>query len=165
MKSAVLTFTCMVGLLAHLHVVQAIDTPEKWVKLHNDVRAKVGVGPLRWNRTLENYAKNYAIKRSGDCELIHSHGPYGENIYWGQGEGVTDAAAAMRCWVDEEIDYYDYNANTCIDGKDCLHYTQIIWKNTVQVGCGMAQCTTVANKVFISCNYYPPGNFVGQRPY
>ena len=36
-------------------------------------------------------------------------GPYGENIYWGFGVGFIDAVAAVRSWVDEEKEYYDYN--------------------------------------------------------
>ncbi|PIA25036.1 hypothetical protein AQUCO_13300025v1 [Aquilegia coerulea] len=141
------------------------DTPEKWVRLHNLARSKVGVGPLKWNTTLANYAKNYSQQRSGDCELIHSQGPYGENIYWGQGEGVIDAAAAMKAWVDGEVVNYDYNSNSCEFGKQCGHYTQIVWKDTTQLGCGTAKCSDAENKVFITCNYYPPGNYIGERPY
>ncbi|KAL5724793.1 hypothetical protein ACHQM5_008011 [Ranunculus cassubicifolius] len=144
---------------------QAYDTPEKWVQLHNEVRSKVGVGPLKWNTVLETYAAKYSQLRSVDCVLTHSYGPYGENIYWGQGEDFTDPVAAMKAWVDEEIDYYNYSLNTCLDGKQCLHYTQIIWQNTAQLGCATYNCSQAENKVFITCNYYPPGNYYGQRPY
>ncbi|KAL5707217.1 hypothetical protein ACHQM5_025294 [Ranunculus cassubicifolius] len=158
-----LSLLCLMGLFSH--VSQAQDTPAKWLLLHNVVRAKVAVGPLLWNKTLENYAKNFSQSRSGDCELIHSQGPYGENIYWGQGEGVVDATAAMKAWSDDEIEFYDYKSNMCAEGQQCGHYTQIVWRNTKQVGCGMAICTDAENKVFITCNYYPPGNYEGERPY
>lgn len=180
--NTVFSFMCLVGLLfaqqseaheAHADTPETwlqqpeahANTPETWLLLHNAVRAKVGAEPLTWNTTLEDYAKNYSQVRSGDCALIHSMGPYGENIYWGEGDGAVDAAGAMKCWVDDEIDHYDHHSNLCLHGVDCRHYTQIVWKDTKQVGCGMAKCAKCENKVFITCSYCPQGNWRGQRPY
>ena len=53
--------------------------------VHNQARSEVGVGPLSWNQTLAAYAQNYADQRSGDCEMEHSGGPYGENLAEGYG--------------------------------------------------------------------------------
>jgi hypothetical protein len=53
----------------------------------------------------------------------------------------------------------------------CGHYTQIVWKTTTRLGCGVALCDQ--NSPFMGfpkwefwvCNYAPPGNYNGQRPY
>ena len=40
---------------------------------------------------------------------------------------------------------------------------KIVWSNTTEVGCGMALCSD--NSQFWVCNYTPPGNYRGQKPY
>uniref|UniRef100_A0A0E0MPZ1 SCP domain-containing protein n=1 Tax=Oryza punctata TaxID=4537 RepID=A0A0E0MPZ1_ORYPU len=50
------------------------------VKEHNMFRARENVPPIEWNATLAKYAQEYAEQRRGDCQLEHSHGPYGENM-------------------------------------------------------------------------------------
>ncbi|XP_057953044.1 pathogenesis-related protein PRB1-2-like [Malania oleifera] len=157
-----LAFLCMVS-LAQAILSGAQSSPQDFLQLHNEARRAVGVRPLQWDATLEAFAQNYAQQRFGDCALIHSGGPYGENIYVGYGEGFTDAAAAMKYWVDEK-NYYNYDSNTCAIGRECLHYTQIVWRNTHRVGCGRSPCSD-GSSVFITCNYDPPGNVAGQRPY
>ncbi|MEP2023182.1 CAP domain-containing protein, partial [Reichenbachiella sp.] len=57
---------------------------------------------------------------------------------------------------------YDYKKNKCETGKICGHYTQIVWKNTTEIGCAKTLCD---GSVIWICNYNPPGNFVGQKPY
>jgi PadR family transcriptional regulator len=44
----------------------------------------------------------------------------------------------------------------------CGHYTQIVWSNTREVGCGVARDS---NREVWVCNYNPPGNWIGERPY
>ena len=40
------------------------------------------------------------------------------------------------------------------------HFTQLVWKGSKQIGCGAA-CNS-NNKCYLTCNYYPPGNYLGQ---
>ena len=47
----------------------------------------------------------------------------------------------------------------------CGHYTQVMWENTQSVGCGLRTTCTGTYATMISCNYYPPGNYIGQRPF
>ena len=46
--------------------------------------------------------------------------------------------------------------------QSCGHYTQVVWANTLSVGCGVAVCPT---GTIVVCNYAPPGNYVGEKPY
>ncbi|KAK7856648.1 basic form of pathogenesis-related protein 1 [Quercus suber] len=64
-------------------------------------------------------------------------------------------------WVAEK-NCYDYNRNTCVGGQ-CLHYTQVVWRNSVRLGCARVQCNN--GWWFVTCSYDPPGNYDGQRPY
>ncbi|KAJ6796815.1 pathogenesis-related protein PRB1-3-like [Iris pallida] len=142
-------------------LADAQNSPQDFVDLHNSARSAVGVGPVSWDTTLEAYAKNYANQRVGDCQLVHSGGPYGENLFWGYGKPF-DAADAVNSWVSEK-QYYNYNSNTCAAGKVCGHYTQVVWRNSVNIGCARVICNSGA--IFIICSYNPPGNYVGERPY
>jgi pathogenesis-related protein 1 len=137
---------------------------------HNAWRAKVGVQPLQWSDSLVDVAQQWADQlATTTCHPIHNRTQYGENIYWGSAvswsDGRTEASVTfpkdvVKSWGDEDK-YYSYATNRC--HGVCGHYTQLVWKDTKQVGCGMAVC---GNKQQIwVCNYYPAGNAVGKRPY
>ncbi|KAL6012832.1 hypothetical protein ACLOJK_003321 [Asimina triloba] len=147
------------ALLAQQSTAQ--NSPQDFLRAHNAVRAKVGVGPMSWDNRVAAYALSYARQRMGDCRLVHSRGPYGENLFWGSGREFT-AADAVNSWAAER-QYYDYRTNTCARGKVCGHYTQVVWRNSVRLGCARVKCNNGA--IFIICNYSPPGNVAGQRPY
>lgn len=132
---------------------------------HNMVRAYKWELPLMWDSDLENYARWWAGQRKSDCKAQHSFPEYGfklgENIYWGSGSTWTPVDA-VNAWADEEK-YYTYSTNTCQAGQICGHYTQIVWRNTRRIGCARVVCDS--GDVFMTCNYDPVGNYVGQRPY
>ncbi|KAL3843830.1 hypothetical protein ACJIZ3_001233 [Penstemon smallii] len=138
----------------------AQNSPLNFLDAHNPARAEVGVPPLIWNATVAVYAQNYANERSKDCELVHSKGPYGENIAMGSWD--LSAKEAVDMWINEK-QYYDYNSNACVGGQQCLHYTQVVWRNSVSVGCARAPCKN--GWTFVTCNYDPPGNYIGEHPY
>ncbi|KAK1300949.1 hypothetical protein QJS10_CPB13g00044 [Acorus calamus] len=146
-----------------IHTSQAQNSPQDFLDAHNAARAQVGVGPMSWSDTVAAYAQNYANQRAADCALEHSDsgGLYGENIFKGSGSDWT-AKDAVDLWVGEEKNY-DYNSNTCADGEMCGHYTQVVWANSVELGCARVNCD--GDGVFITCNYSPPGNFNGEWPY
>ncbi|RZR88150.1 hypothetical protein BHM03_00015670, partial [Ensete ventricosum] len=79
---------CVMALaMARTNLAQ--NTPQDFVDAHNTARAAVGVGPVSWNNNVAAYAKKYAHQRIGDCQLVHSDGPYGENIFWGSSTDFT----------------------------------------------------------------------------
>jgi uncharacterized protein YkwD len=128
----------------------------------NIARAAVGLRPLVWDDKLTHYAQWYANQRRNDCALEHSNGPYGENIFWGSGVG-WNPAQAVSAWVDEK-QFYNYWHNSCVDGEMCGHYTQVVWGSTTKVGCASVVCSDDKG-TFMTCNYDPPGNYYGERPY
>ncbi|CAM0943586.1 unnamed protein product [Alopecurus aequalis] len=138
------------------------DMRGEFLNQQNGVRAAMGLPPLRWDERVASYARWYAESRRGDCALVHSSGPYGENLFWGSGTGGWSPAQAVGAWVAEQP-RYDYWSNRCSGGM-CGHYTQIVWRGTTRVGCAMVECYN-GRGTFITCNYDPPGNYVGMRPY
>ncbi|KAL6984990.1 Cuticle-degrading protease [Sarracenia purpurea var. burkii] len=128
----------------------------------NEARSVLGLPPLAWDVDLAEYASWYANQRREDCALRHSEGPFGENIFWGSGDAWTEGDAVAD-WISEE-EWYDYGSNSCAAGQECAHYTQIVWRGTTSVGCARVVCFG-GRGVFMTCNYDPPGNYIGQRPY
>ncbi|EOA31607.1 hypothetical protein CARUB_v10014803mg [Capsella rubella] len=137
---------------------KAQDSLQDYVNAHNQARSQVGVGPMQWNEKLVTYARNHIDTLKGDCRLVHSNGRYGENLAKSYGDlsGVT----AVNLWVNEKANY-NYDTNTC--NGVCGHYTQVVWRNSVRLGCAKVMCNN--GGTIISCNYDPPGNYVNQKPY
>jgi len=159
---ALLLALLLTGVLATIQPTTAQNSPQDFVRAHNRARRSVGVGPVTWDPDLESYAQDYASRQTGDCrDLTHSGGEYGENIFWGRGRRYT-ARDAVDAWVSEK-QHYNYRRNSCAPGKQCGHYTQVVWANSVRIGCARVKCDGGA--IYIICEYSPPGNIQGQWPY
>lgn len=158
-----LLLTTISGSNAHLETAMKYLSPAaQFLGPQNAARARVGERPLVWDPRLERYAKWYANQRRYDCALVHSNGPYGENIFWGSGTDWTPGQAAVD-WLAEGR-FYKHVSNSCAGGQVCGHYTQIVWKGTRRVGCARVTCAQ-GKGVFMTCNYDPPGNYYGEKPY
>lgn len=125
---------------------------------HNYWREQVGVGTLTWSSEVAAYAQEWADHlQSQDCSLEHrTDRLYGENLAGGYG---MSAQEVVDMWASEKANY-DYESNTC--NGVCGHYTQVVWRGTTQIGCGMATC---GGKEVWVCNYNPAGNYIGMKPY
>jgi uncharacterized protein YkwD len=135
---------------------------------HNAARANAmpapspALSPLTWSDAAAQHAALWASR----CTFAHSNDSnYGENIFSANGD--TAPADVVASWDSEKADY-TYATNQC--SSDCGHYTQIVWRNTTAVGCGVANCSTgspfgAGTWQFWVCNYDPAGNYVGQKPY
>lgn len=124
---------------------------------------------MTWSTAIASVAQAYADQlASSGCNLVHSGNPsYGENLAWFGGQAAA-ASAVVALWASESACYtYGLFATTdsCQGCAGCGHYTQLVWRNTTQIGCGFAQCPgTQYSEVWV-CNFSPPGNYVGQAPY
>jgi pathogenesis-related protein 1 len=64
---------------------------------------------------------------------------------------------------------YEYRANSC--SNVCGHYTQVVWRKSTKLGCGVTNCTKnsrfsgFTDWQFRVCEYDPPSNFNGEKPY
>ncbi|KAK1620615.1 hypothetical protein QYE76_026132 [Lolium multiflorum] len=138
----------------------------RYLAPHNGARRAVGAPPLAWSAALELNARVYALLRARTgCALVHSHGPFGENLFYGSGSGRWTPETVVGAWVAKERAMYSYGSNTCSGARGaCGHYTQIVWRGTTKVGCAMAPCAGGKGTIAV-CKYNPPGNYVGMKPY
>lgn len=146
---------------------------------HNAVRAEVGLLPLQWSSELAHYAQSwaYTLATRNRCRMSHRSAKgqntkgYGENIYWASPTRWSDGRVELQVVSASEVAYdwaserevYHYPSNRCQPGKQCGHYTQMVWRDTQKVGCGAALCPD-KGQIWV-CNYDPPGNWRGERPY
>ena len=137
---------------------------------HNKVRKKVGSPALIWSTKLAAYAQSWAdhLANENNCEIEHravcgEDGKiYGENIFWGSSATSFKPIDASLSWYSE-IKKYTYAKLNESNWQDTGHYTQMVWKNTNEMGVGVAVCPNGA--IIIVANYYPAGNYMGQYPY
>lgn len=124
-----------------------------------------GLPPLRWDDELAGVAQSWSDKLARDgCSLEHSSGPYGENLFWASGS--VDADDVVDAWVSEKLDYtLSPSGNEELCTGVCGHYTQVVWRDTERLGCGVAACTNGRSGQVWTCNYDPPGNYYGELPY
>jgi pathogenesis-related protein 1 len=126
---------------------------------HNAVRARVGVAPLIWSPQLAVAAQEWANHLLTTGAFAHRPANrYGENLYTISG-GAASPAQVVAAWASEARGY-EPNGNTCYGV--CGHYTQIVWRTTRAVGCAAA--SNGHREVWV-CEYDPPGNVIGNRPY
>lgn len=164
MTTNVATYLCFtLAILALAQMCYAQNSPQDFVDAHNAARVAVNVGNIQWDDQVAAYAQQYANQRIGDCAGQHSGGPYGENIAGGGSGGYElSGIDAVNLWVSEKVNY-DHNSNSCATNKECRHYTQVVWRDSVRLGCARVLCNS--GGIFVICNYDPPGNFIGSSPY
>ena len=152
----------MLGLGSHLVAQSSAGTMSReMLAAHNQVRAEVRLPPLTWSPELAAVAQQWANELLAGGRSAHrpKH-QYGENLFEIRG-GRSSPTEVVTSWAAEARDY-NLARNACRVRAQCGHYTQIVWRNTKEVGCGAARLP--GREVWV-CNYYPPGNWVGERPY
>ncbi len=155
----------------------AVDFDEdEMVAAHNRWRKAVGAPPLTYSKELAAAAQAWAdhLKQANQCRMQHSkpNGKYGENLFWGSALEWSDGKrevqqvspeTVVNDWASERANY-DHTRNSCAKGRICGHYTQVVWRASTTVGCAVAVCEDSSEQVWV-CQYQPPGNWVGKRPY
>jgi len=143
----------------------------EFVAEHNRVRASVTAPPnyvgtwaplpfVVWSSTVAASAQAWAnhLRDVNNCTLAQDTSTsYGENLAYGSvGFGPKQTVAL---WEQEEADYAYSPSYSPVAG----HYTQLIWRESTQIGCATAVCST-GWKVMV-CRYSPAGNVIGAQPY
>ena len=158
--------------------------------------ALVALPAVTWNCNLAKVAQKWAdnekvIKpnpKDGQ-PLTHSEGSWrkteytklvsgntakvGENIAAQWGSPTTDRSAGSFAsgWVEEGT-RFALMTNTCSKGP-CGHYTQVVWRQTTEIGCGVAtydESKTIEGKKWdgktkvLVCQYLPAGNVNSSTP-
>jgi pathogenesis-related protein 1 len=147
-----------------------------------------------WSAELAKYAQEWTDTLAGSqatCDQpMHRSGSdlqkkgYGENLAFFSGVPSANSTAAqatnawaaeVACWTYGTLsglgvtgtEKCDTKCYTDMHSDGCGHYTQVVWRKSTQVGCGVSTCKTsrgLQADIWI-CNYNPAGNFVGMAPY
>ena len=125
------------------------------------------VPKLAWNEEIAKFSQNWCDRIRDNKRFEHSlERGYGENIGYLNTESQEDREAAagkiVTTWYDE-ISLYDYTAPG--SSARTLHFTQIVWKTSTQLGCGISFGTKGIHNykvTWVCCNYSPAGNFNNQ---
>ncbi|KAF7933003.1 uncharacterized protein EAE97_008770 [Botrytis byssoidea] len=146
------------------------------VAAHNNARASHKASAMTWNQTLADYAAQEGSCTKFAHDLTAGGGGYGQNIAVSgnsnSGAFTTEAALAdhIQQWYEEESLFGSLYgvANPSEAVGDFLHFTQIVWQGSRQVGCAVKTCGT-DNSIYPGmyiwysvCNYYPAGNVIGE---
>jgi len=112
-------------------------------------------------------ASTYAESLTKNSELIfepsgiyyNTDEKYGENIFYCNKKTCKDqnVTLAVTTWYEESLNY-NYDTNEGIEGTH--NFTQMIWKNTKKIGCGLGEKND--ESYVIVCFYYPKGNIVNE---
>jgi len=132
----------------------------------NPFRTQLGIEPLTYSTELEKTAQAWADTLAGRNSLGHSpnRNRIGENLAMGS-KGSYDTARLISLWTDEKKNFMNNNwpdVSTTGSWQDVAHYSQIVWRNTKEVGCALADND---KNTFIVCQYKPSGNWVGDKAY
>jgi uncharacterized protein YkwD len=134
----------------------------KLLAAQNEERDRVGVPRLEWSGKLAQDAQAWADVLAREGNLRHAppevNPDEGENLWMG-GKGYYGAEAMIGTFLDEKKAFKHGTfpqVSTTGNWQDVGHYTQIVWRNTRQVGCAVAQGRDMD---FLVCRYFPAGNW------
>ncbi|XP_031549606.1 cell wall protein PRY3-like isoform X2 [Actinia tenebrosa] len=127
---------------------------------HNKYRVMHDAAPLKWSEVLARTAQAWAEKIAREGRLVHASR---EDRYY-KGENICRMCShfntddAIRIWYSERSNYdYDKPGFDLSTG----HFTQIVWRDTREVGVGMAKSPD-GKLTYMVARYNPPGNILNR---
>jgi hypothetical protein len=168
----------------------SLSTINSLLRAHNNARRIVTPRPsnmkmVTWNDLLARHGHNF-ITNCANPFMQHSSSNsrrnvggfayVGENLAGSDSPTMTESDFSFfaQMWLDEK-DFYTWAAapcgssdicGTCVPGKMCGHYTQMVWNNpnspTTQIGCAYSNACGDARYI---CLYGNGGNVYGSSPW
>ncbi|XP_031567085.1 protein PRY1-like isoform X2 [Actinia tenebrosa] len=138
---------------------------------HNEYRKKHGSPPLKWSASLAADAQKWADQLAKEDKFEHdmksvTSKNQGENLAYfsppkkkcmgAKKDDCVQCSEMVADWYNEVNDY-DFNTGKAkAGGKVYLHFTQVVWKASVELGVGVGISQTYG---FITvARYSPRGN-------
>lgn len=135
---------------------------------HNRERAASGIEPLQWNadlaRSAQGWANHLAAANAFEHAPENADRPEGENL-WAGTKARFSVEAMVDGWVREKRYFkpgrFPDNSTTG-HAADIGHYTQLMWRQTRQVGCAVS---VGSREDILVCRYSEAGNYEGETPF
>ncbi len=160
MKFKILFFIFFIpfSLFSQVNLTQGEEA--KILTRHNFYRDIVSSQKMRWSDSLAFEAKIQADKIAENPYSAKVADFYGVNIF--RSPNRPAPYDVVDFWAKEQRYYYgqELNKNNILRFG---HYTQIVWNQTVSIGCALAK--TQGGTFILVCLYSPKGNIIGQKPY
>jgi len=139
--------------------------PGRLIAAHNAVRAAAGTQPLVWDARLAAGAQAYAQQLAAAGTFRHSdrraRPGIGENLWMGT-SGAFSPEQMVGNWASEKQWFRAGifpNVSRTGNWEQVGHYSQIVWRATTRVGCGLGQAR---GRDVLVCRYSPAGNVDGR---
>ena len=131
---------------------------ETMLQIHCDLRKRHGIKKLKLNEELnkmaQTHAKNLSFSDQSFVKDIYNNEVLGVNVL------VSDKNLEPKIicneWYNESK---KYNFNNYKFQKGTGHFTQMIWKDTKEVGFGFEEKDNI---IYIVAYYYPAGNIFNE---
>ncbi|KAK1444812.1 cap like protein [Babesia gibsoni] len=134
---------------------------QKMLAQINSYRSLHSSPPLQWSRTLASDSRKTAneLKRRFKCKLP---------LYYRDKIGTNYISASIRSFSEELVTRFWYDGHRDYDFKEggpanrnpnVMSFTEMIWKSTREVGCGVTCCDD--SKIMVICRFSPAGNVQG----
>ena len=165
-RIAGITFVAMMCLAAQAATAAPFSDAQKSELLvaHNKYRADLREQPLAWSEDLAAGAQVWADHLAQDVLTLQHSGEagLGENLaMWSAGR--ASLTKLVDLWGAEKSYFIEASfpdVSTTGNWRTVGHYTQMIWRNTTEVGCGVARG---GGYDFLVCRYSPQGNYMGEK--
>ncbi|XP_057336425.1 uncharacterized protein LOC130674985 [Microplitis mediator] len=133
------------------------------LEYHNRYRSQHESPDLAIDDRLNKFAQEWAedlAKR--DIFERRPNNSYGENLYVATSKNINWEMLpeeVVKSWYNE-IKFYKFDEPSADNLTEVGHFTQLVWNNTETMGLGIG--ISESKKIYIVCNYNPPGNIKGQ---
>lgn len=134
-----------------------LEEHNKYRKIHNSKNITIDKDIINkaqvYAQSLASNSDPYYLESSGSYS--ESGEKYGENLYQCHKKTckLENWTQPANIWYNE-ISNYDFSLNKSQPGT--YNFTQMIWKKTKKMGCGVGQIDDDSYKIV--CFYYPKGN-------
>ncbi|XP_056015292.1 peptidase inhibitor 16-like [Ostrea edulis] len=138
------------------------------VDKHNFLRSRVNppaknMMKMSWDNDValvaQKWAENCELKHDGNYQRwIPGRFSAGQNLLWARYKSTWNVT--IYSWYAE---VYEFTYGGPIP-PGVGHYTQIVWADSIKVGCGYAHCQAKGVHYYV-CNYSPGGNSYNMQPY
>ena len=164
-KIAYLTLLVLMSIILASTIAFGMDIAQKKdiLAAHNRYRAEVNVTPLAWSDNLSSQAQKCADYNAANSlpsgRQKHCRTPgFGQNIALSTTSLHLSLIQMVDAWGSEKKNFLNgrYPSVSATGSPDAVsHYTQMIWQNTSEVGCGKASANGYE---ILVCDYSPQGN-------